>query len=191
MQTDDGFLFSREKSCHIFLLHSASLTFTLLLALENWPRAIAKRKSGPKRPIQKRLNLSRNGWYHLSFGEPTFGYTDTQQQRKIVRQKDHKISMLPRSAGDAIQPWSRTYVVLPIWSCCNFLEMNLVVSSIQVKIEIKKISIELQWQHTETGIPYNDIQKDVGSAFFSASVQAIFEQRLLKRKGPVHSASAS
>jgi hypothetical protein len=51
----------KKRALLLFLGCGISPTFTLLLALENWPQAIPKRKSGPKIAIQKRLNLSRNG----------------------------------------------------------------------------------------------------------------------------------
>lgn len=92
--------------------YCASLTLTLCLAFDHWPKAIPKRKSGPRRAIQNRFNLSRNGWYHLSSGEPTLGKTETQQQSSIVKPQDQIMSPEPLLSGVATQPFSRTSVVL-------------------------------------------------------------------------------
>jgi hypothetical protein len=51
-------------------------------------------------------------WYHLSFSDGMFGYVDTQTQRTIVMQQDHRISIVPRSVLDATHPTTVKFVPL-------------------------------------------------------------------------------
>jgi len=84
-------------------------TRTLLHALESWPNAIPKRKSGPRNPIIVRWTLSRRLWYHVSPDATAFGWVATQQQRKMVRQLDQRMSMLPLSLLEETHPASGTW----------------------------------------------------------------------------------
>lgn len=98
------------------------LTLTFSLALANCPNAMPKRKSGPKNVMMARLNLSRSGWYHLSVGEPAFGYVVTQQHSIRVNKQDHKMSKEPRSLLFPCHPTScsrseaLTLMVGELWS---------------------------------------------------------------------------
>jgi hypothetical protein len=56
--------------------------------------------------MQARLNLSTQGWYHLSFSDGMLGRVETQQHRMMVTQQDQRISMLPRLLSDETQPVS-------------------------------------------------------------------------------------
>lgn len=94
----------------------------LARAFDHWPHAIAKRKSGPRRAMQKRLSLSRNGWYHLSLREPTLGYTETQQQRSMVAPQLQRMSTVPLSLGPDTQPSSGMAVALPILDMTTDIE---------------------------------------------------------------------
>jgi hypothetical protein len=80
------------------------ITLTLERALANCPIAMPNRKSGPRKVMMARLNLSRSGWYHLSWGEPALGYVETQAHRSNVTRQDHKMSKDPLSSLLSIHP---------------------------------------------------------------------------------------
>ena len=81
------------------------LTLTDLLADSYCPMAIIQRKSGPRIPTAASFALSRNRCHFNSVAAGTLTQTDVQQQRKIVRRHDDRISNVPRPLFGGTQPF--------------------------------------------------------------------------------------
>jgi len=79
-------------------------TFTERRADDLCPTAIHSRKSGPSNAMKAKSNLSRKRSIPLSERAGTFGQTEVQMQRIMVKMQEVIISKVPRSLGEAVQP---------------------------------------------------------------------------------------
>ena len=64
-----------------------------------------QRKSGPRIPTAASFALSRNRSNFDSVVAGIFTQTDVQQQRKMVRRHDDRMSNVPRPLFGGTQPW--------------------------------------------------------------------------------------